>query len=87
MGSVSTKMYALGFAAEWLEASGDRRRAAALWSFIAAHPHVERADREDARQALERLQLDRAASAAAAREAQTFGLDALVDTLMHELVS
>ena len=83
--SVQAQIYALGFVAEWLAARSEQERAAALWSFIAAHPRAEAADRDDARMAIDALQLTATQKQRANGAAGAFELDSLIDALAHEI--
>jgi predicted ATPase/DNA-binding SARP family transcriptional activator/Tfp pilus assembly protein PilF len=83
--SVQAQIYALAFAAEWLAARAERDRAAVLWTFIAAHPGAEAADRDDARTAIDALRLTAAQKRQAASAAGTLELNALIDALVNEL--
>ena len=83
--SAQAQIYALGFVAEWLAARSERERAAALWTFIAAHPRAEAADRDDARIAIDALQLTAAQKQRACAAAGALELDSLIDALANEI--
>ena len=85
--SVQAQIYALGFVAEWLASRSEHERAAALWTFIAAHPRSEAADRDDARFALDALQLSAAQQQRARVAAAAIELNALIDALVSELAA
>jgi len=84
--SLPTQLVALEYCAEWLAASGERARAAALWTFVASGPSAERGDGEDAREFVTRLQLSGEEVDAAKRSASTFELDRLVDSLLADFM-
>ena len=83
--SAQAQIFALGIVAEWLDARAQRDRAAAIWTFIVAHPGSEAADRDDAGHALEGLGLTADQKARAATAARSLELDALIDTLSAEI--
>jgi tetratricopeptide (TPR) repeat protein len=83
--SVQAQVFALGFVAEWFAARSQRERAATLWTFVAAHPRAESADRDDADIAINVLQLTAEQKQQAAIAAQALELDALIDALSNEL--
>jgi tetratricopeptide (TPR) repeat protein len=85
LASVPMQLFALSFVAEWFNARGVRARAAALWSFLAAHPQYEAGERADARHALEQLDLTAAEARSVKRAARSFDLDSLAATLIAEL--
>jgi tetratricopeptide (TPR) repeat protein len=83
--SAQAQIFALGFVAEWLAARSERERAATLWTFIAAHPRAESADRDDAGTAIEALHLTEDQKRRAAAAARALELDALIDSVSNEL--
>jgi predicted ATPase/DNA-binding SARP family transcriptional activator/Tfp pilus assembly protein PilF len=83
--SVQAQLYALGIVAEWLDARLERDRAAALRSFIAAHPRAEAADRDEAGSALGAMHLTPDQKKRATAAARALELDTLIDALTLEL--
>lgn len=56
-----------------------------LWTFIAAHPRAEAADRDEARVALEALHVTAAQKKHAIGAARALELDTLIDALSNEI--
>jgi hypothetical protein len=81
---VQAQIYALGIVAEWLAAPSEQARRGSLELHRGASPRGA-ADRDDARMAIDALQLTATQKQRANGAADAFELDSLIDALAHEI--